>query len=365
MKGFTHYLTGITAATFFLWAVRSAALEKSLIILLGGFAGILADTLDFRINKYLYRHHYEVDMYEGDLDPRIPLNALLRAMRAAWETGRRINIKFHTIKLSSDRWRQYSILIDEETRIIRVRIGPIVTTGQVPFPGTEPPEERAVAEVVSPYPIKYGYDKEINVDIFSGPDFDIYREGDHLVFEFLPWHRQWSHSITMGLLLAPLGFLIYGFGKMGWVAFWIIAVGYWTHILTDHFGLMGSNLFPPFTRKRVPGFHVTRSMSKPANIYTNYTNAMLILWNLNAFSPSRIFTLPLAEYAYAKFGTFASWYFFGLVNWVALFILPPILVSYALLVLYRRWYYGPPEVVAPGAERVEEALSESEEYLKG
>ena len=54
MKGITHFITGIAIATFFPEVVRGAG-EGALLPVLGGIAGILPDTIDFKFVRYLYQ----------------------------------------------------------------------------------------------------------------------------------------------------------------------------------------------------------------------------------------------------------------------------------------------------------------------
>jgi hypothetical protein len=52
VKGIAHFITGIAIATFFPEVARAGALG-SLLPVLGGIAGILPDTLDFKFGRYL------------------------------------------------------------------------------------------------------------------------------------------------------------------------------------------------------------------------------------------------------------------------------------------------------------------------
>ena len=54
MKGIAHFTAGLCAATFIPGVAESAA-AGSLLIALGGAAGLLPDTLDFKLARYLKR----------------------------------------------------------------------------------------------------------------------------------------------------------------------------------------------------------------------------------------------------------------------------------------------------------------------
>ncbi len=340
MKGFAHFLAGLTTATFVVivanvfygnnMIARAIVDNKELIIILGGIFGILPDTIDFRFAKYLQRHDYEVDMDEWNIDPQKVADTLAMAINQASEENREVNVMLHTIKISSDQWRQYNVMFDTENSKVICDIGPIISGFEKrPYVDTYLPEDKSHAEAEFKPKLNYGYDAVTHVDILSGPDFSFFPEKDGSVrADFIPWHRRWGHSVTMGVLFAPIGFMLYGFTPLGWTAFWIIMLGYWSHILTDHFGLMGSNMFPPFTTRRVPGFKVTRSMSTLANVFTNYSNVMLIIFNMNAWGPVLHFTMPWADMLGLTRANFVEWYMVSLLNYIIYYILPPVLIAY-------------------------------------
>ena len=54
------------------------------------------------------------------------------------------------------------------------------------------------------------YYSDAEVGIFSGPDFEFIPQKDGRVrIDFIPWHRRWTHSITLGLLMGPIGFALF------------------------------------------------------------------------------------------------------------------------------------------------------------
>ncbi len=292
MKGITHFITGIALATFFPEVVHRAA-DGSLLPVLGGVAGILPDTLDFKFARYFERYDLEIDP-GADPDPRRIADALVGAMRRAYETGRPQNVMLHTVRLGADLWRQYVVRFDPRQNEVTVRIGPVVTTSQVPFPGSEP-ENRPEVRIPLEFPLVETYDEEYRVDIFSGPSFRFERTGDCLRIHFLDWHRRWSHSLTLALLLgvgvAALAALVEGIGQgtVSSTPIWaglVTALGFSGHILEDQMGFMGSNLFYPFTRGRVPGLRLLRSGDAIPNFLTVWLASAVMVFNLDRFSPA-------------------------------------------------------------------------------
>jgi len=327
MKGIAHFITGVAVATCFPEVVRQAA-AGSLLPMLGGIAGILPDTLDFRFARYFERYDLEIDP-GPEPDARDIAERMAGAMRRAYESETSQNVMLHTIRLGPDLWRQYTVRFDPgqwngesppqqgydvETRFfpqnlvsgqgtegspsqrgygeVTVRIGPIVNTGQVPLPGSEPPRATE-ARVNVGVPLVHTYDEEINVDIFSGPSFRFERQGDRLHVHFLDWHRRWSHSLTLaaalGLGTAGIAALIESASRPSptqtplWAGL-VVGLGFAAHVLEDQLGFMGSNLFYPFTRRRTAGLRLFRSGDAVPNFLTVWTAAALILLNLDRFS---------------------------------------------------------------------------------
>jgi len=305
VKGIAHFVSGVAIATFFPEVVQQGA-QGGLLPVLGGIAGILPDTLDFKFARYFERYDDEVDPDPHHPDPQEIAERVAEAMRQAYDSGRSRNIMLHTIRLGADLWRQYSLRFDPEAGEIVVRIGPLVNTGQVPLPGSEPKAEpggvAAEACVQVGVPMVHTYDAENKIDIFSGPSFRFERRGDKVHVSFLDWHRRWSHSLTLaavlglgaGLLLGPLAGLVVGLAFAG-------------HVLEDQLGHMGSNLFWPLTRRRVPGLHLIRSGDAIPNFLTVWTALSLILFNLDRFSPTP--HLPAVPYLLLSLGL--PWLFLG------------------------------------------------------
>jgi membrane-bound metal-dependent hydrolase YbcI (DUF457 family) len=364
MKGITHFLTGIAVATCFAAAVQAALYEKSLIILLGGIFGILPDTLDFRFCRYVENHDYEVDPYP-DLDPRPIAETMARAIDEAWTTGKPVNVKFHTIKHDQQYWRQYFIKIDKASKTITARIGGLISwADEPPLPGSEPDPPR-VASAKFNADIDYFYDEEAKVQILSGPDFEMRRDGNKVRIDFIPWHRRWTHSLSLGLFLGAIGALIfsaiYGFSTMSLVVFGIITGGFWGHVIVDFFGLMGSNLFPPITKKRIKGLALCRSSDALPNFITNYTLILIILWNLDAFSPSPKLHMPWVDmFSNITANNPVAAYWVGTINYVLYFIVVPLALIYlAVYFLTGKYREEKKSAEEKDRERSQEVLSEA------
>ena len=136
MKGISHFITGVALATFFPEVVQAGA-QGSLLLMLGDIGGVLPDTLDFRFARYFVIYDEEIDP-GPELDAREIAEQVVGTMRRAHETEKPQNIMLHTIRPGADLWRQYTIRFDPRAGEVAVRVGPIVNTGQVPLPRSEP-----------------------------------------------------------------------------------------------------------------------------------------------------------------------------------------------------------------------------------
>lgn len=309
MKGLTHFVSGVAVASCFPQAVQNVNEGSGWLLVLGGVCGILSDTLDFRFGRFFARHDREIRPSEHGFDPQEIADALAEAINSAQQTGGPYRIKLHTLRVGADWWRQYFVEFDSENREVIVRLGPIVNTGQIPLPRSLPATPREGRARVDCRVIQQ-YDLMTRVDIFSGPSFSMIRRApDAVEVLFIPWHRNWSHSIpvtaALGLLLA-LAF--------GPVAGWIGALAFGFHILEDQFGKMGSALFWPFNRERFKGFGSMRSADALPNFGTVWIALTVILWNLNRFADPPAFSVSLPVFLLAMLGIPAA--FIALGTWL-------------------------------------------------
>jgi len=284
MKGIAHFLSGIAAASFIPAVVQQSA-QGTWLLALAGVCALLPDTLDFKFSRFLERPDDAIDPGPQP-DAQAIANRIAAAADAAFQTSRPRTVQLHTVKLGADAWQQYIVRFDTSRGEIAVRIGPAVTTSQVPVNASEreAPEARAKTSA----PMDYTYDAEVKIDIFSGPSFRFERKGDAISVTFLPWHRAWSHSLTVAIGLGVIAALLWG-----WLAGIVVALGYAVHVLEDQIGAMGSNLFWPLTRVRFPGLNLIRSGDPIPNFLTVWISCALTLFNLDRFADvPRLPTVP-------------------------------------------------------------------------
>lgn len=277
MKGISHFLAGIAAASFVPGVIEGAA-QGSYLILLGGVFGLLPDTLDFKFARYFDRAE-SVDPDPANLDPQAIADQIAALIDRAATERREIRAQLHTIKLGPDRWRQYTVRFDSAHNEVGVRIGPVVNTSQMVV-GQVGNLSRAAARARVNAPLNYTYDGEVNVDIFGGPSFAFVPRSNGVEIQFLPWHRAWSHSLTLAALLGFIIGVVFGSLTAGLVVF----AGMAAHIVEDQLGYLGSNLFWPITKERSSGLKLIHSGDAIPNFLAVWIALQLIFFNLDRFS---------------------------------------------------------------------------------
>ena len=317
MKGFSHFMSGVAVASFGPWAIDAALQGNPLFFVLGGACGILPDTIDFKFYRFFYEHDVYVTPDPINPDPQYVADEIARAVALAVDKKRYIRVKLVSIRLGADFWQQYSVKLDNEKLEVRVKFGPVVNTGQVPVEGTEkryPTIGRAKlkAKVIQTY------DASLKVDIFDGPTIGLKpMDSGDLDLEFLPWHREWSHSLTVGAILGVLVgavvWLVSGW-TMAWQSFVTIAACYGVHVVEDQLGHMGSNIFYPITKLRTPGLGWMHSGDGIANFLTVWISCLLIFWNLYRYQTSMDFHFSFMHLMWV--GLIAPGMLFAAVRWV-------------------------------------------------
>ena len=132
------------------------------------------------------------------------------------------------------------------------------------------------------------------VDILSGPTVGFKpRKGGKVEALFIPWHRQWSHSLTLGLYMGFAAWILFG-----WYWALLVTVPFWSHVLSDFTGVMGSNLFWPFTKERFAGLKFFHSSQALPNFFSVWISGLVIVYNANRVAPEPAFTIgPLKYFA--------------------------------------------------------------------
>jgi len=282
MKGIAHFISGVALASCCPWTAEAALHGNPVYFILGGFFGLLPDTLDFKFYRFFYRHDQTIQLDSFHLNPQEMANQIANAILKAPHSQEMFRLKINTLQVSADAWRQFKIRFDTDQQGVEVEIGALVSTGQIPIEGTEP-SGNTKGWVRLPVPILDFYGAATTVDIFDGPSFGFLYlpEKKEVEIHFLPWHRSWSHSLAIALGLAALASLL-----AGWQLGVIVGGSYGIHILEDQLGFMGSNLWAPLSRRRTAGLKWMHSSDALPNFVTVWFSGLLIFWNLARFNPN-------------------------------------------------------------------------------
>ncbi|MCD6595692.1 metal-dependent hydrolase [bacterium] len=302
MKGIAHFSIGVAAATFIPGVMQNALTGHSFDLLVAGAFGLLPDTLDFKVARFFDREDYVIDPNPDDPNPQKMAETVARAINDAYESNKEIRVRFHTMQLAPDRWRKYEISFDTKNSEVMIKIGPIVSTSQQPFGGTEIHGEKAIGRAKVKCGIIHMHDAPSRVDILSGPTIGFKpRKNGKVEVIFIPWHRQWSHSFTLGLYMGLAVFLIMGLIN-GWSSglYWasLVAIPFWAHVAADCLGFMGGNLLWPFTKERTPGLKFFHASEALANFSGVWISGLVIVYNANRIAPEPQFTMgPIKFFA--------------------------------------------------------------------
>jgi membrane-bound metal-dependent hydrolase YbcI (DUF457 family) len=321
MKGIVHFLSGVAVATFFPEAVNLAATQSSFILVLGGIGGLLPDTLDFRLSRFLEKPDVDIAPHPANPNPQDIAERVAEAINRVAATGQKLILQLRTMRLGPDLWQQYSLRFDVENSAVIVKLGPVVNTSQMPLPegmgrtedmetrgrgdaerGRRGDAERTGVVLLSQTregrasvnaPLCPTYGEETTIDIFGGPSFALEWRKGQVEINFIPWHRQWSHALTLAAMFGLFAGILFGA-----TAGALSALAYAMHIAEDQLGFLGSNLFYPFTRRRSNGLKWIHSGDPVPNFFTVWTMLVIILFNLDRFS-ARPQINPLTYFGFA------------------------------------------------------------------
>jgi hypothetical protein len=281
MKGFSHFISGIALASF-LPSTIDLSRQGSFVLLLAGLGGMMPDVIDFRFSRYAREPDIEICPDPDSPDPQQIVDQILAAIELAHQSHKRVSIRFDTARPSSGLRFRYMVRLDPDQVAARAQT---MTDASAPlnlarrlFDGSHSGHSTVCCTG----------EAQIQIDDLGGAWLELRPRGDAVEIVFLPWHRQWSHSLLvaaavggmLSLLLDPLSGLVY-------------LVGSATHIFEDQLGHMGSNLWFPFTRSRTKGCKLFHSGDAVPNLLAVWISVVLILFNLDRFSPAPVLR-PLA-----------------------------------------------------------------------
>lgn len=301
MKGITHFSVGVAVAACFPDAVAAGMQGESLYFVLGGVCGLLPDTLDFKVVRFLAKRDMEVQPDPLCPDPDMIARAIATAIERAQRGQQAVRIKLNTIRMAADAWQSYEVTLDSAKRRVCVRLGPIVNTGGQPVRTCEVDDTAREGAAELPCDIRIEYSAVTRVDILEGPTFEMTpSSGDRVAVGFIPWHRRWTHSAAAAVTAGCLGWALKDATAGG-----IMGLALGAHVLVDQCGFMGSCLWWPFRKLRVPGWGRVRSGDSMANLVVVWSACLVIFWNLYVQTMGPL--MPLNPIKLAGWGLAVPW----------------------------------------------------------
>ncbi len=286
MKGISHFAIGVATASCFPSAIAAAESGNPLYFILGGIFGLLPDTIDFKLYRFFYRHHAEIIPDPLKPDPQQIADAVSDAIECAASTEKPFCIRLNTIRLGTDLWQRYTLKFDLITNQIKVEFGPKVDTGGTTVESQKP----VIATAPLKTDVRLDYLAETDIDIFEGPIFQMTPHKDgYVVPQFIPWHRQWSHSFLVAGMLALPAYLIWDS-----LSALIIITSYSAHVAADQLGYMGSSLFWPLTHRRTHGLKLQHSGEAFPNFCAVWLSCLLIFLNASRSIPPSLINISPA-----------------------------------------------------------------------
>ena len=258
MKNIAHFASGLLAASFVPGVMEDAA-RGSLLIALGGACAMLPDTLDFKLARYFERRDADIAPDPVQPNAQALADVIAQQMQLTASDQRARVVQLHPARCGVVDWLLYSVCFDEAHGDVVVSLDAGGSEGRAHVGAMD-----------------YTYAGSLHVEELGGPSLRFSASGQCVRVDFLPWHRMWTHSLVIALVLGLLVGVVLE-PRAGLVA----ALGYAVHILGDQLGYLGSNLFAPFTRGRGKGLGLLHSGDTIPNLLTVWLSLALLLLNMD------------------------------------------------------------------------------------
>ncbi len=259
MKNIAHFASGLVLASF-VPGVLERASTGSLLIALGGACAMLPDVLDFRLLRYLLRIDASITPDPSKPDAQAIADQIAEQISLVVQDGRTRVVQINAARRTAGEWVSYTVAFD-------ISLGDVIVT----LDGNEAEPARAPAGILDD-----SFNELLRAEELGGCAIRVRARDQCAQMEFLPWHRQWTHSflvaVALGLLLGWLIEPLAGLTGM---------LGYAVHILGDEGGHMGSNLFAPLTHRRTRGLRLYHSADAIPNLLVVWASLSLLLLNLD------------------------------------------------------------------------------------
>jgi len=263
MKGITHFCAGIAVASCFPYAVETAVSGNTICFVIAGIMSIIPDTIDFKFLCFIKHIDYRIIPEYDNFDPNVIAKEFAIAVEQCHLTNKKQTIRLCSVRMSPENWFEYSISFRGKEIIVKEN-------------SERKSSKKGIATAVLPF--HCSYDATTTATIFVGPTISITPKEGYTQVDFIDWHRGFSHSFVMALVLSLLITIFFN------ITVGIIALtAYSSHILLDQIGHMGSAIFWPFNRNKIKGYSLCHSSSRFGNIFTVAVSSLVVFANLFYF----------------------------------------------------------------------------------
>jgi membrane-bound metal-dependent hydrolase YbcI (DUF457 family) len=263
MKGITHFCAGIAVASCFPYAIETASSGNPICFIIAGIMAAVPDTIDFKFLCFVKFVDYRIIPEYENFDPDFIAEKVAEAAHQCHLTNKKKRIRLCSVRTSAEDWFEYSISFRGNEIIVKEN-----SDKKSPKKGT--------AKCLLPF--HCSYDATTTATIFVGPTITLTPEEGYTQVDFIDWHRGFSHSFAMAIVLSVL-ISIFINTTVGIIAL----AAYGSHILLDQFGHMGSAILWPFKKTKISGCSLCHSSSRFANIFTVAVSTLIVFANIFYF----------------------------------------------------------------------------------
>lgn len=259
MSDLIHFITGLAWASCCPGVLDGARSGNVLPLLLGGAGALLPDTLDRWQARLRNRCDVHLVPDPSNPSPALVATALADSFGACHGSRLPRRLCLYPTYASGGTAHRYGLTFDPH--VIRVE-----------HPGRQPAEAPLPAGVVvdpcRTWAMRDG--ESLTLDMTPLPERG-------LRVTLLPDKRGWSHSLLFVAAWAFVSGLV-----AGWAAALAAGGAVLVHILLNQAGYMGTGLWFPWRRERIPGWQWLRP-GTPVALATGWLAVLVLGWNMDLF----------------------------------------------------------------------------------
>ncbi len=256
MRSSTHLLTGLATVACIPGIAADTAHGELLPMLSAALGSVLPDFIDFAICRCISRPDVTIAPDPLNINPGETVQAVSEAIDLT-KRRKSVTLSFNPLPIDHNRWRSYQICFERIPARVKLRFGSILNNEGCVIAEADMPRWKSAGIYA---PVRLDSTQETTISGSSGASMEIYRDrNNRLRGKFYPWRRNWSHGLPLWTVISLVAGI---FAPRPAFCFFIAAL---MHIIIDQGGQMGSALFAPLHKTRIPGWRMWSYGSKAAN----------------------------------------------------------------------------------------------------